>query len=54
MKFEENIPMEECMAYGSHSVSESSPGGVIEGQQRTEEENDAFEAVEENYEPIPK
>jgi len=41
-----DIPMAECMAYGegSHSVSQSCPGGVIEGQQRME---GAFEAVEE-------
>ena len=49
IKFEENIPMAECMVYeeGSHSASQSCPGGVIEGQQRMEGENDAFEAVEE-------
>lgn len=47
IKLEENIPMAECMACeGSHSASQSCPGGVIEGQQRMEGENDAFEAVE--------
>ena len=47
--------MAECMAYGkraTHQESQSSPahGGVIEGQQKMEGEN---EAVEEIYEPIP-
>ena len=50
--------MAECMAYGklathqTKSENQSSPahGGVIEGQQKMEGEN---EAVEEIYEPIP-
>jgi len=48
--------MAECMAYGklathqTKSESQSFPGGVIEGQQKMEGEN---EAVEEIYEPIP-
>jgi len=55
IKFKESIPMAECMAYGklaTHQESQSSPahGGVIEGQQKMEGEN---EAVEEIYEPIP-
>ena len=56
IKSKESIPMEECMAYGklathqSKSESQSLPGGVIEGQQKMEGENEAFE---ENDEPIP-
>ena len=50
----ETIPVTECVTYGSHSVSQSSPGGVIEGQQKMEGQNGALEAVEYNYEPIPK
>ena len=49
----ETILVTECVAYGSHSVSQSSPGGVIEGQQNMEGENGALEADEDNYEPIP-
>jgi len=56
IKFKESIPMTECKAYGklathqTKSESQSFPGGVIEGQQKMEGEN---EAVEEIYEPIP-
>ena len=42
IKFKENIPMEECVAYGNFSVSQSFPGGVIKGQQTMEDENDAY------------
>ena len=48
--------MAECMAYGklathqTQSESQTFPGGVIEGQQKMEGEN---EAVEEIYEPVP-
>ena len=61
VKFKENIPMAECMAYGTlhthetrgrgnYSVSQSFPGGVIEGQQGTEGEYENAEGI---YEPIP-
>jgi len=49
MKFKENIPMAECVAYGNHSVSGSFPGGVMKGRQRMENGNDADEI----YERIP-
>ena len=62
IKFEENIPMAECMAYGTHHaggrggipVSQCLAYGVFEGgQQMREGENDAYEVVEETYEPVP-
>ena len=34
--------MEECVAYGNFSVSQSLPCGVIKGQQTMEDENDAY------------
>ena len=51
--------MAECTAYGKlgtkqtsgdYSMSPTLPGGVIEGQQGTEGENEGYEVV---YEPIP-
>ena len=48
--------MAECTAYGTqqtrgdYSVSRTFLGGVIEGQQGTEGENEGYEEV---YEPIP-
>ena len=36
------MPMEECVAYGNFSVSQSFPGGVIKGQQTMEDDNDAY------------
>ena len=42
-KFKETLSIAECMAYENYSVSQSFPGGVIEGQQRMEDENDADE-----------
>jgi len=60
----EDVPMAECMAYGTLgtctqqegkdvSVSQCLAYGVFEGQQTKEGEDGAYEIVEGVYEPIP-